>query len=198
MLRMTSSIPTLSPARFLLLAAALGLCSPAPLLAQGAPPKVEFDIDGYYRARGQMFWNLFDQEFPNGSSAQGRNVHGGLVRLHLNDLLVGDNLVAHCYVEANDGRLRDRFTELGHQDRNFRHCLWGLGLESEQVANGRRDGLQCRAMGFPEARMVGNGRISRIQALRRSVHVPWEATGHNTRGRSALVRHDSYGAPSRV
>ena len=64
MLRMTSSIPTLSPARFLLLAAALGLCSPAPLLAQAAPPKVEFDIDGYYRARGQMFWNLFDQEFP--------------------------------------------------------------------------------------------------------------------------------------
>ena len=32
--------------------------------AQGGPPKVEFDLEGYYRARGQLFINLFDKEFP--------------------------------------------------------------------------------------------------------------------------------------
>lgn len=29
-----------------------------------AVPKIEFDLDGYYRARGHLFLNLFDKEFP--------------------------------------------------------------------------------------------------------------------------------------
>ena len=36
-----------------------GLC-----FAQSGAPKVEFEIEGYYRARGQLFINLFDKEFP--------------------------------------------------------------------------------------------------------------------------------------
>jgi hypothetical protein len=50
-------------ARILTLLATLLLLSPM-ALAQDGPPKVEFDIEGYYRVRGQLFINLFDQEFP--------------------------------------------------------------------------------------------------------------------------------------
>ncbi len=54
----------LNPAllRHVLILAALLL--PASAVAQGAAPKVSFDIDGYYRARGHLFVNLFDKDFP--------------------------------------------------------------------------------------------------------------------------------------
>ncbi len=48
-------------ARLLFVAA---LLLPASAAAQGAAPKLSFDIDGYYRARGHLFVNLYDKEFP--------------------------------------------------------------------------------------------------------------------------------------
>jgi hypothetical protein len=39
------------------------LLLPATAVAQGGP-KLEFDLDGYYRARGHIFGNLYDSDFP--------------------------------------------------------------------------------------------------------------------------------------
>ena len=45
------------------LAFLLFLLLPATSLAQGGP-KLEFDLDGYYRVRGHLFGNLYDSQFP--------------------------------------------------------------------------------------------------------------------------------------
>ena len=52
--------------RTLLIVALLAsLLVPATAVAQAAAaPKIEFDLEGYYRARGHLFVNLFDKEFP--------------------------------------------------------------------------------------------------------------------------------------
>ncbi len=47
--------------RWLLL---IALLIPVQAFGQGAAPKVEFDIDGYYRVRGNLFGNLYDKDFP--------------------------------------------------------------------------------------------------------------------------------------
>ncbi len=41
-----------------------GLMLPASAAAQATGPRVKFDIDGYYRMRGNLFVNLFDKDFP--------------------------------------------------------------------------------------------------------------------------------------
>jgi hypothetical protein len=49
--------------RFAGAAFALALLLPSLASAQGGP-KIEFDIDGYYRMRGHAFFNLYDKDFP--------------------------------------------------------------------------------------------------------------------------------------
>lgn len=44
--------------------AALLFALAAPARAAGPVPAVEFDLDGYFRVRGNYFQNLFDKEFP--------------------------------------------------------------------------------------------------------------------------------------
>ncbi|MEE2830138.1 MAG: hypothetical protein VX498_13190 [Myxococcota bacterium] len=51
-------------ARLVLPSLLLVLLLPGLAFAQPGGPKVEFDIEGYYRARGHLFVNLFDREFP--------------------------------------------------------------------------------------------------------------------------------------
>ncbi|MCP4872193.1 MAG: hypothetical protein GY898_26115 [Proteobacteria bacterium] len=47
----------------------IALLLPASAVAQGAAPKVTFDIDGYYRARGHLFVNLYDKDYPRNGGA---------------------------------------------------------------------------------------------------------------------------------
>lgn len=51
-------------ARWCSLLLLLGLLLPCTALAQAGGPKLKFDLDGYYRARGSLFINLFDRNFP--------------------------------------------------------------------------------------------------------------------------------------
>ncbi|MCO4772923.1 MAG: hypothetical protein KDA24_23020 [Deltaproteobacteria bacterium] len=60
----------MSPQRAALWGLTLLLLVPS-LSAAQAPPKVEFEMDGYWRTRAHAFFNLFDKQFPKDG---GRNV----------------------------------------------------------------------------------------------------------------------------
>ncbi|NCG23453.1 MAG: hypothetical protein GWP47_04900, partial [Actinobacteria bacterium] len=46
------------------LAALLAALFAMPTSASAGPDELKFEIDGYYRARWQLFTNLYDKDFP--------------------------------------------------------------------------------------------------------------------------------------
>ena len=66
-------------------------------------------------------YTFFGNHFGYQTCTECSHSHCSLVRLHLNDLLIRGHRIAYSYLKTNNSGLSDRFTELRHQNGNFRH-----------------------------------------------------------------------------
>ena len=95
-----------APAALLVLLA--GLLTPTLAVAQ-APPKVEFELDGYWRTRAVAFFNLFDQDFPQDGARRvdvfylesvdqiPQQFQDSWAQTHPTDLSTGNMIQGYCH-----------------------------------------------------------------------------------------------------
>ena len=98
---------------------------------------------------------VFGQQFRDHSRAGRGDRHHGLVCLDLDEIGISLDAVTFFEEEANDGRLGDRFAELGHFNGNESHG----GSEMKEAPGCGGNGGCCGAVCRPKVGMIGNWRV---------------------------------------